>query len=206
MVRPTRASALPAAAVGAVLLVLAARAGVSSVGGSLPAGSSVCTDRTRSSAQVTWTVTAASTFGGAETQVFRAVAPPRPGALFYRTCLTNTTRSAVSFSTVSTSPRAGAGGQSNIGPTTAVLGPEGTAGGERIQSQGHLTASSSVPVTWWIRVFNGDGPILRQIKPLTVIATSVDQVVGPGAYASLDVCVINHSSATATMSMQLAAS
>lgn len=199
------------------------------MGGSLPAGSSISADQTRSDvgvkvsgivstpgAAVTWTVKAADTPGGTETQVFRAVtydvtgvsiAPPHPGTLFYRICLANTTRSPVSFSHVSTVPRTGAGnGQSNVGPTTAILGPGGTACGELIKGSGRLTVSSDVPVTWWVRAFNGDLSVLRQIRPLTVTAPSVDQAVGPGPYAFLDACVINHSTRSATLSMQFAAS
>ncbi len=216
-------------AFGVILLGVAGIANASSVGGSLPAGSSVCTDQVGSTngvtlggivsspgARVTWTVRVAETAGGAESEIFRAVtydvtgtnvAAPHAGTLFYRICLANTTASPKSFSHVFVTPRAGgASGGSNLGPTTSVLGPNGTVCGELTKTSGRLTATSNVAVTWFVRVFNGDLSLLRSIRPLTVTATSVDQVIGPGAYAFLDVCAINHSiTQTATLSMQFAA-
>jgi hypothetical protein len=218
-----------AGAIGVILIGLAGTASASSVGGSLPAGSSVCTDQTGSTngvslsgivstpgARVTWTVRAADAAGGAEAEIFRAatydvtgtnVAAPRAGSLLYRICLNNTTRSPVSFSHVFAVPRPGGGsGQANLGPTTSILGPNGTVCGELIASSRRLTATSNVPVTWFVRAYNGDLIVPRSIRPLTATSTSVDQVIGPGAYAFLDVCAINHSTTqTATPSMQFAA-
>ncbi len=227
-----RASARWAIATGTavgIVLVLSGVANASSVGGSLPAGSSVCTDQVGSTngvalsgivsspgARVTWTVRASATPGGAEAQIFRAVtsdvtgtnvAAPSAGTLFYRICLANTTSSPKSFSHVFVTPRpGGANGGANLGPTTSVLGPNGTVCGELVKASGRLTATSNVTVTWFVRAYNGDLSILRSIRPLTVTSTSVDQVIGPGAYAFLDVCAINHSTTqTATLSMQFAA-
>ena len=218
-----------AGAFGMILFGLAGTANASSVGGGLPAGSSVCTDQTGSTngvalsgivsspgAQVTWTVRSADTAGGPETEIFRVVtydltgtnvAAPHAGTVFYRLCLANTTASRQSFSHVFVTPRpGGASGGSGLGPTTSVLGPSGIVCGELIKTSGRLTATSNVAVTWFVRAFNGDLSFLRSIHPLTVTTTSVDQVVGPGAYVFLDVCAINHSTtATATLSMQFAA-
>lgn len=228
MKRPTKASILVAGTVVALVMALAVPASASSIGGSLPAGGSVCVDRTRSDngvnisgivssirAQVTWTVREADTADGSETDVFRAVgydvtgrtvAPSHAGSLFYRLCLANTTGSAVSFSHVFLTPRPGStDAQQNIGPTTAVLGGGGQVCGEMIKGSGRLMASSSSAITWFVRVYNGNLSILRNIRPLTVTTTSVDQVVGPGQYVFLDVCAINHSTTTATLSMQFAA-
>ena len=134
------------------------------------------------------------------------VLAPHAGTLFYRPCLANTTRYAVSFTPISTSPRQGStNGMNGIGPTTAILGPGGIVCGERIGVSGRLTATSNVAITWFVRAYNGDLSILRLIRPLTVTATSVDQLVGPGPYAFLDLCAINHSTTqTATLSMQFA--
>jgi hypothetical protein len=226
MKRPTRASIVMAGAAVTLVAVLAGPASASSAGGSLPAGSSMCTDRTMSddgvnvsgtvttpSAQVTWTVREADTATGAETEVFRSVgydvtgrqvASPHAGRLFYRLCLANTTRSSVSFSHAALTPRPGfTDAQQGVGPTTAVLGG-GQVCGELIKGSGRLIASASSPVTWFVRAYNGDGTILRSIQPLTVTSASVNQVVGPGAYAFLDVCAINHSTTTATLSMEFA--
>ncbi len=164
-------------------------------------------------ARVTWTVRIAETAGGAEAEIFRAVtydvtginvAAPHAGTLFYRICLANTKTSRLSFFHVFAVPRpGGANGGSNLGPTTSVLGPNGTVCGELITTSRRLTATSNVAVTWFVRVFNGDLSLLRSIRPLTVTTTSVDQIIGPGAYAFLDVCAINHSTTqTAALSMQ----
>ena len=212
--------------IGALVIGVALPASASSVGGALAAGNSVCTDQTGSSngvtlygtvttptAKVTWSVLAADAPGGPEKQIFQAVTydvsftnvtAPHVGTVFYRLCLTNTTRSATSFSHVVAVAQPGGAG-SSTGPTTAVLGHEATVCGEAIAKSGYLTASSNAPLTWWVRAFNGDGTLLRQIKPLNVTASAVDMVVGPGAYATLDLCAINHSSTTATASMQFAA-
>ena len=227
MKRVTRSTLLVGGLVLALVLGLAAVSSASSSGGSLPAGSSMCSDQARSStgaavsgivssvnARVTWTVTAADIAGGPETTIFRAVtddvtgrtvAAPHAGLVFYRVCLSNTTTSPVSFFRVFASPPAGAAGAlSGIGPTSAILGAGGTVCGELLSRGGHLTASSNLPVTWFVRAYNGDLSILRQVRPLTVTSTSVDGVIGPGAYAYLDVCAINHGASTATLSMQFA--
>lgn len=166
-------------------------------------------------AKVTWTVRAADTADGTETEVFRAVgydvtgrqvAPPHTGSISYRLRLANTTTSPVSLSHVFLTPRSGfTDGLQNVGPTTAVLGGGGQVCGELIKGSGRLIASSTSAITWFVRVYNGDLTILRSIRPLTVTTASVDQVVGPGPYAFLDVCAINPSTSTATLSMQFAA-
>ena len=207
------------------LLAVAAAVPALAEGGNLPSGSKVCTDQTRSdkgvaiygtvtpvNAKATWTVLAASSPGGAETQIFQTVGydvsvthvpAPGPGTFYYRTCLANTTPAAVTDTGVATAAEVGASnGLAGIGPTRATLGPGGVICAESVPRSGRLVASSTVPVQWRVRAFNGDGTILRQQHPLTVTATSVNQVVGPGPYASLDVCVTNTSSAAATLSFE----
>jgi len=224
MQRRAKAIALAGAASAILVLGLALPAGAT--GGSLRPGNSMCTDQTRSSsgvslsgtvttpsAAVTWTLRAASSAGGNEAQVFQkigytlagtSVAAPRAGDVFYRLCLANTTNAPVSAASMSVSPRTAGSGQVGFGPTTAVLGTEATLCGELTKAAGHLTASASSPVTFFVRAYNGDLSVLRSIRPLTVTTTRVDQQVGPGAYAFLDVCAINHSATTASVSMQFA--
>lgn len=171
---------------------------------------------TTPTARPTWTVTVADTAGGPESRVVSTAASsvagvsvpaPRAGSLFYRLCLANTTGSSLSTTPIATTPRAGAtDGLNGIGPTTAILGPGGTVCGERLAAAGRLIASADVPVTFFVRAYNGDLSILRSIRPSTVSATSVNRIVGPGPYAFLDVCAVNHSATrAATVSMQFVA-
>jgi len=222
--KPLRKS-LPLALGLGVLLALATMDAALAEAGNLPGGSTVCTDQTRSdkgvalygtvtpiNANVTWTVLAASSPGGTETQIFRTtgynlsvthVPAPAAGTFYYRTCLANTTKTAVTDTGVATAAEVGAtNALAGIGPTRATLGPGGLVCAESVPVSGRLVASSTVAVQWRVRAFNGDGAILRQQQPLTVTSTSVDRVVGPGPYASLDVCTTNTSSSTATLSFE----
>jgi hypothetical protein len=181
---------------GAVVLGLALPASASSAAGSLAAGNSMCTDQTGSSGGVrlsgtvtnptgipgvTWTVRAAKRPDLAETQVFKAVTADvtgtnvramQPGTLYYRLCLANNTSGTARFAKadmVALSPAEA----SSTGPTMARLSNGGTACGERIAKSGHLRATSSAPVTWLVRAFNGNGPTPTATRLLTVTSSSM---------------------------------
>jgi hypothetical protein len=212
---------LLAGVLGVVLLGIVVPAGASTASGALAAGNTMCTDQTGSATGanlsglvttpwttggVTWTVLAARRPGVGETQVFKAenaditgmkVALTHSGTLYFRLCLANNTPSPIRFTNANVNPL-GLANNSNTGPTTALLSNGGMICGERIAKSGHLWASSSAPVTWVVRAFNGGRPTRSARRLLTVTSMSVNQTFGPGRYAFLDVCAVDRSPGTNT--------
>ncbi len=206
----------------ALSLTSAAQAATSA---SLPPGSTVCTQQIRSSQGVAfygglvvaatgptalWTVHASETETGPETTLLRLPSGEPtttyvswPGTLFYRLCVTNTTTKVAGLR-VSFFPQ-GAGAVGGIGPATAVLGPSGSYCALETISTARLTGTSTVPVRWMARVDNLDGDRLRIEEFGT--STTVDRLLTPSPSfdENFTVCVVNTSTSTATISLDLVA-
>jgi hypothetical protein len=216
-----------AAIAGAVLLgagvaLSGATAAQAAVGGSLPPGSTVCTERTRSAqgvafygslqAPVTgvtalWTLYASTAEGGPETTLVRL--PSRepsttyaswPGTFYYRLCVTNSVAvtGALRFSFF---PQ-GAGAVGGFGPATAVLGPAGRYCGLETSVPARLTGTSTEPARWTAEVENFNADFLRTEQFGT--STGIDRLLTPGDDEIFQVCVTNPGSSTATISFDIA--
>jgi hypothetical protein len=218
----TRTTAL--AVLASAVLVIALAGSASAIkGGGLPVGSRLCSDQLRTSGAVgisgyafngpaTFTVLRSSTAGGQETEVLRLVsrefyqtwvAPTGAGTFFYRSCLTNTSREPIQVHRLHLSHLPGSAGVvGDIGPHTAVLGPNGTTCGEfAFGNRGRLVATANVPVQWALRGFNEDYALAAGSS---LTAATVDQVIELSAeIVSLEACVTNTSGATSTLSWEL---
>lgn len=190
-------------------------------GGNLPAGSVVCTERTRSSlgvafygslqAPVTgvtalWTVYASTTEAGPETVLLRL--PSRepsttylswPGTFYYRLCVTNTTATAGSLRL--TFFAQGSGGVGGFGPATAVLGPAGRYCSVATSVPARLVGTSTVPVGWTAEVENFNADFLRTENYGT--SATIDRQLTPGSDEIFQICVANATTSTATISFDL---
>lgn len=219
--RKRTAAIAGAVLLGTTLALSGASAAQAYSGGSLPPGSVVCTERTRSTqgvafygslqAPVTgvtalWTVYAASTEAGPETTLVRL--PSReptttyvnwPGTFYYRLCVANTT-SATGGLRFAFFPQ-GAGAVGGFGPVTAVLGPAGRYCASATSVPARLTGSSTAPVRWTAQVENFNADFLRTEDFGT--STTVDRLLSPGDDEIFQVCVANTSTATATISFDL---
>ncbi len=211
--RKRLAAAVSAIALGAAL-VLASANPAQAVNGTLPAGSTICTDQVRSgngisfygfvgvssSSTAVWSVRTSSTATGPETEIVRlptgepiSSVVTWPGTLFYRLCLvqgeavpTFGFRAFVN-ATPAGNPLFG------VGPHTATLAAAGTFCGESAATPVRLVATSSVPVRWTVPVTNGDGDKIRTIDLGTT--TAVDQILTPGADEYFAACVASSSPA-----------
>ena len=186
----------------------------------LPPGSTVCTEKIRSSVGVAfyggmsaavanpaplWTVHASTTETGPETTLLRLTSYDPgttyvswPGTLFYKLCVTNTTsaRGGLRFSFFAQDRNAVGG----IGPATAVLGPTGSYCALLAIAPARVTGTSTVPVRWRADVTNFDDERVRTDEFGT--STTLDQqLVGPDEIFA--VCVTNTSTSTATISLDI---
>jgi len=215
-------TALAAAAVGAVAVagavgLTASPAGAAN-GSPLPAGSTVCTDWTRSDvgarilgfafgAPGTWSVRASNSVGGPETEIFRTtaldvdriVAPAGPGTFFFRNCLT-VSQDALGYRLNLSKPKLGTF-EPGIGPHTAVLAPGGRACGEFAGGgTARLVGSASVPVAFTVGGFDSD--YAQVSEAWRTSGRSVNQVVTLPLQA-LDACAVNTSDTTAFVAFEL---
>ncbi|WP_422768624.1 hypothetical protein ACN28C_17555 [Plantactinospora sp. WMMC1484] len=219
--RMRRTAIAGAVLVGAGLALSGATAAQAAVGGSLPAGSTVCTERTRSAQGIafygslqapvsgvtaTWTVHASSTADGPETTLLRL--PSRepsttylswPGTYYYRLCVTNSVT--VTGTLRFTFFAQGSGGIGGFGPATAVLGPAGSYCGLETSVPARLTGTSTVPVRWSAEVGNFNAEFLRTEQYGT--SAGIDRLLTPGADEIFQVCVTNTGATTATISFDL---
>ncbi|MEO3876284.1 hypothetical protein ABGB18_46605 [Nonomuraea sp. B12E4] len=217
----TLAPALVAGLFGAALLAVPAKADA----GWIPPGSTVCTDQagsgtgvvisaTNNNGPAVWTVRAAATADGAETEIFRRVTAdidnhptithPNPGFRYYRMCATNPRtdrfRMVVKFNMVTRDPA----GQAGIGPHRAVLTRHESGGnfcGGLMSGPLRFVASSDVPVRFQITGVDQDD---QSRTVLDVTGTAFDQAVTlPPEVFAVSACVHNTSSAGATVSFDL---
>ncbi|GAA3643429.1 hypothetical protein GCM10022224_002250 [Nonomuraea antimicrobica] len=213
--------ALVAGLFGAALTAVPAQAEA----GWIAPGSTVCTGQTGSGTGVVihatnnngpavWTVRAAATAGGQETEIFRRVTAeipdhptithPTPGFHFYRMCVTNPRtdqfRMVVSFNMQTKDPA----GQAGAAPLTAVLTPHESGGsfcGGLVSGAVRFVANSDVPVQFRITGVDGND---RHHTILDVTGTAVDQAVTvPPDVVVVSACVHNSSSVRATASYDL---
>jgi hypothetical protein len=217
MLIPRRRAAALAAAIlaGAALTLSGAHPAQASVGGSLPPGSTVCTNSVKSdrgmafygsisTTTATWTVFAAPADGGPETALLRLPTKEPsttyvswPGVFRYRLCVTNTTATTggLRFAFFA---QARADAEHGFGAFTAVLGPGGRYCAPETSVAATLTGTSTVPVRWTANVENFNADFLR-IEDYGTSAT-IDRAVAPAEDEIFNACVSNTSAGTATLS------
>jgi len=189
-------------------------------GSSLPSGSTICTDLTRSDRGISfygfalansasapiWSVRTSTTAGGPETEILRLPTQEPistnlswPGRLFYRVCLVQNLPVPVTAVKVRVNVPPAGNPLYGIGPHTATLGAGGKACGEIAITPVRLVGTSTAPVRWTVPVQDGDGQRLRIVDLGT--STTIDQVLPPGeAEEIVEACVTNTSGTTATLS------
>ncbi len=205
----------------ALAVVMAGEPAGGATGQNLPAGSTVCTDLSRSDVGVwiygydrgtsrTWTVRRSSTMGGPETEVFRAttsevptstIAASAPGTSFYRACLT-VNRNSAGYRLRIGGNRGWRDAQVGIGPHTATLGPGGRACGEFVfRGTARIVCSSNVPVRFSI---GGQGEDDNSVPDAWRRAPTpaIDQPVTV-PLVSTEACVMNVSTTTAMVAFDL---
>jgi hypothetical protein len=185
------------------------------VGGSLPPGSTVCTDSVRtdqgvafygrlSSPSALWTVFASATADGPQTTLLRLPTQEPsttyvnwPGTFYYRLCVANTatTTGGLRFAFFA---RSFANADHGAGVFTAVLGPGGRYCAPSTSVAARLTGTSTVPVRWTAEVENFNADFLRTEDYGT--SATIDRAVTPGDDEIFTACVANTSAATATLS------
>jgi hypothetical protein len=206
---------------GAVLALNGATPAQAFIGGTLPPGSVVCTDRTRSNQGVAfygalqapvigptalWTVYASTTAAGPEIALLRlSTQEPTttyvswPGVFYYRLCITNTS-SATGGLRFAFFPQ-GANSAGGFGPYSAVLGSGGRYCAPSTSVAARLTGTSNVPIHWTADVENFNADFLRTEDYGT--STTIDRSLTPGDDEIFKVCASNTSGATATLSFDL---
>ncbi|MDW5326172.1 hypothetical protein [Plantactinospora sp. KLBMP9567] len=219
--RMRKAAIAGAVLIGVGLALSGATVAQAAAGGSLPPGSTVCTERIRSTqgvafygslqAPVTgvtalWTVYASATEAGPETTLVRL--PSRepsttylswPGTFYYRLCVTNTA-TAIGLLRFNFFGQ-GTGAVGGFGPATAVLGPAGSYCGLETSVPARLAGTSTAPVRWTAEVGNFNAEFLRTEQYGT--STGIDRPLTPGDDEIFQVCVANPSNSTATISFDL---
>ena len=203
--RGRRWIALAAGVALAMAGVAAASPAGASGGGSVPAGSTLCTDTLRSGNGVwfyghvydpatigetgTWSVLRSTTLGGPETEILRATDDELPthyldrgqiGTFHYRACVvvhggTSSSRSSVALR-LGPWPQPLVDVAYDLGPSTAILGP-----GARycddvaLGDRARVVGSASVPVQW---SFNGVNEDYASVSNAWVgpVTTAIDQV------------------------------
>jgi hypothetical protein len=215
--RKRLAAAASAFALGGVFMLGGAGPANALDAGTVPAGSTVCTDQTRSGQGISfygfglpstptpiWSVRTAASAGGTETEVVRlpvweptSTAFSWTGTLFYRVCVvTSAATSAIKIrvnATPASSPLFG------VGPHTATVGAGAKVCGEASAAPARVVGTSTSPVHWTVPVSNGDGDNVRTID--LGVSTTVDQVIVPGENEYIEVCAAN--SAAAVLSFDL---
>jgi hypothetical protein len=217
-----------AVALAAVAVLLAAEAARAADGTGIPAGATICTDRGSAEAGVwaygngtyraalTWTIRAsAAPDGGGEIELLRRTAwelttvrvvAPQPGTHFYRVCMTNDSTAPVHYR-VHFGPL-GPANFARSGSHTAVLDPGGRACGDWLSGilapRGRFVGGSDAPVTFSVRVTDGDANELRN-DIVQAQATAVDAVLTLPATENFEACVSNTSSRVATVAWDLQA-
>jgi hypothetical protein len=215
-----RAAALAAAILAGATLVLAgAHPAQASVGGSLPSGSTVCTDGVESdrgvafygsisTATAVWTVFASPAGGGPEAALLRLPTKEPsttyvswPGVFRYRLCVTNTTATTggLRFAFFAQS-RANA--EHGFGAFTAVLGPGGRYCAPSTSVAATLAGTSTLPVSWTANVENFNADFLRTEDYGT--SATVERAVSPSDDEIFTACVTNTSAGTASLSFDFA--
>lgn len=216
---PRRRVAALAAAIlaGAALTLGGAHPAQASVGGSLPSGSTVCTDGVRSdrgvafygsssTASAVWTVYATPAAGGAETALLRLPTKEPsttyvswPGVFRYRLCVTNPTATTggLRFSFFA---QGGANAEHGFGAFTAVLGSGGRYCAPATSVAARLAGTSTVPVRWTANVENFNADFLR-VEDYGTSAT-IDRAVAPADDEIFTACVTNTAAGTATLSFE----
>jgi hypothetical protein len=211
-----RVAALAAAILtGAGFALSGANPAQAFVGGSLPSGSTVCTNSVQSDrgvafygsvypATALWTVYASTTAGGPENALLRLPTKEPsttyvswPGVFYYRLCVTNTTATTggLRFAFFAQS---GANAAYGFGVFTAVLGPGGSYCAPDTSVAARLTGTSTVPVHWTADVENFNADFLRTEDYGT--SATIDRAVTPGDDEIFTACVTNTSASTATLS------
>ncbi len=211
-----RVAALAAAIVlGAGLAVSGANSAQASVGGSLPSGSTVCTNGVRSdrgmafygsisTTTALWTVYASTTADGPGAALLRLPTKEPsttyvnwPGTLYYRLCVTNTTTTTggLRFAFFA---QAGANAEVGFGVFTAVLGTGGRYCAPATSVAARLTGTSTIPVRWTANVENFNADFLRTEDYGT--STGINRAVTPADDEIFTACVTNTSAGTATLS------
>jgi hypothetical protein len=183
--------------------------------GSLPPGSSVCTDAVRTDQGVAfygrisspaglWTVFASTTADGPQTALLRLPTQEPsttyvtwPGALYYRLCVANTatTTGGLRFAFFA---RSFANAEHGVGVFTAVLGPGGRYCAPSTSVAARLVGTSTVPVRWTAEVENFNADFLRTEDYGT--SATIDRAVAPGDDEIFTACVANTATTTATLS------
>jgi hypothetical protein len=215
--RKRLAVAASGSALGAVLMLGGGGPANALNAGTVPAGSTVCTDQTRSGQGISfygfglpstptpiWSVRTAASAGGPETEVLRlptweptSTALSWTGTVFYRVCVVTPTATSAIKIRVNATP---AGNPLfGVGPHTATVGAGAKVCGEAAASPARVVGTSTSPVRWTVPVFNGDGENLRTID--LGVSTAVDQVIVPGENEYIEVCAAN--SAAAVLSFDL---
>jgi hypothetical protein len=217
MLIPRRRAAALAAAIlaGATLVLAGAHPAQASVGGSLPPGSTVCTDGVKSDRGVAfygsisattavWTVFASPADGGPEVALLRLTTKEPsttyaswPGTFRYRLCVTNTaaTTGGLRFAFFA---QARANTEHGFGAFTAVLGPGGRYCAPDTSVAATLTGTSTVPVHWTANVENFNADFLRTEDYGT--GATINRAVAPAEDEIFNACVTNTSASTATLS------
>lgn len=222
---------LVAGVVLALTGVVAAGPAHASNGGNVPAGSTLCTDTTRSGNGLffyghvydprtmgesgTFTVLRATTVGGPETEILRATDDELPmhyldtgqiGTFYYRACVLvhgDSSRSGVALRLGAMPPLVDV--EYDIGPSTATLGPGARYCDDIVLGDtARIVGDASVPVQWY---FNGRNEDYASVSNAWVgpVTTTIDQVATGNRKPVVEVlaCVNNVSSTTATVSFEL---